>query len=227
MKSKLLTTALLFAIALSASAQTEKGKNLIGGAISYNRTSGKSDNTITNNNSNNNGKTYSITVAPMYGHFVHKNLAIGLQLGYSYTKQNDQTLNYSLTPSGVTFITVNTTGTAKVYYGGPFIRHYIDLADKFKIYNQFAGNIGRGNQTISSQSSTLKSKYTSYGAAINSGLTFFPVKKLAVELGFDVISYNSAKTTTEQNNTASVERSNTFNFGLSSFNPSLGVNFHF
>jgi hypothetical protein len=220
MKLKLMIIVALGALSFCAQAQTEKGKNLIGGAIAYRKSNGETDNS--------NGETYSITVAPNYGYFVHKNLAIGVLLGYARIKQNNESQGNYVTPGGTIFTTITQKGVNKVYYGGPFIRHYFDIVDKFKIYNQFSGTYGKGTQRISSQYSNFENEYSSYSARINSGLTFFPVKKIAIELGFELISYTREKTNvTDSDVGGSTQRSNTFNIGFDSFNPSIGVNFHF
>lgn len=207
----------LCAIAFTANAQTEKGKNLIGGSFNFF--------TANAEQSNNTFKQNEFSAGPNFGHFFNKNLAIGLNVGYSYSKV---TTSYDqLTAANGSYIITTITQTQKQNNTniGPFIRYYVDITDKFKFFGQFNASVGFGK---SEQSNTIpsESKITTYNANVIPSMAFFPTKKIAIELGFNLVSYNNS---TSKYDVANFEdsKSEGFKFGFNSINPSLGVNFHF
>lgn len=226
MKLKLLSFALLCAVALTTNAQTEKGKNLIGGSIGY----GKNENTPSNTTNSAYSESNYFNVIPKFGHFVDKNLAIGLGVGYSESK-NLYGTTYFISNG---YLTTTSIAKNKAFNIGPFVRYYVDIADKFKFFGQgnFDFAIGKTNQsssgtgTINYQSSKYKS--TSYTASINPGFAFFPAKKWAIEFSFPLLSYNKSNFKDDGINQNSLAyENNSLTFGLNTFVPSIGINFHF
>ncbi|RYF23375.1 MAG: hypothetical protein EOO42_07290 [Flavobacteriales bacterium] len=76
MKKRLLT-ALAVTLGIYAHAQTEKGKIILGGTVSF--TSDKYELEYER-------KTTSLAIGPSIGFFTSKNLALGLTLSYNYQK---------------------------------------------------------------------------------------------------------------------------------------------
>lgn len=230
MKSKLLIMAALCAIGLSASAQTEKGKSFINGAIGY--TSDKSNQTLVSGTTiTADQKTNSFNVMPRFGYFVANNFAVGLGIGYAQSKTTYTSVNV------LSSTTYYGTQIAKqhVFTVQPFLRKYVDVADKFKFFGQLSAGIGFGNvknnTTYNNNSGTIitsedKYKLTSYNASLSPGFAFFPSKRWAIEFSFPLMSYTKTKPK-DQTSGVSVPNSETFSFATDSFNPSIGFNFHF
>lgn len=236
MKSKLLIMGVLCAVAFTANAQTEKGKNFINGSVGFS-SSDKDFGTINGNSalSNYATKTKNFNIMPNFGHFVSNNLAIGLGIGY----QNIKTTNIS---SDFTISSINYSSQISKQNSinfAPFIRYYINVVEKFKFFGQFNPSIGFGkgeylnSQSYSSGSQIINNssesdyKFTTYGAAINPGFAFFPSKRWAIEFSFPLISYAKIKPKDQGTNSVVLGTSEDFNFATSSFNPSIGFNFHF
>jgi len=215
MKKQLLTLVALCAITMGVNAQTEKGDNMIGGSFSISTSKTESSNYEKRN-------YYSIT--PRYAHFFSKNLAIGLTVGANYGKTLNS--NYDANSN----LTSTRTSKQKGISVGPIVRYYVDVTDKFKAFGQFIGTIGVVKtdeiSTYPYYNFEPNSKYIQYNASISPGLAFFPTKKLGIELGFSLLSYNKI----DYDGPApaySWYEAEAFEFGLNTFNPFLGLNFHF
>jgi hypothetical protein len=216
MKKQLLTLVAVCAIAMAANAQTEKGNNLIGGSLSI--SSSKTE-------SSNFEKRNSYSINPSYAHFFSRNLAIGLIAGASYSK------NFNSNFDSNTNITSTRTSKQKTFSVGPIVRYYVDIVDKLKAFGQFSGTIGfaKTNETGSipyNYSIMPNAKFTQYNASLRPGLVFFPTKKFGIELGFSLLSYNKIDYDGQLPPNTWYE-AEAFEFGLNTFDPFLGFNFHF
>lgn len=208
MKSKLFIMAALCAIAFKTNAQTEKGKSLLGGSVNF-----------STSNNKNQEKNTAFGLAPRVGYFVSDNWAVGTTLSYSISKSRSYLSTGALGIGNQT----NTYGIS------PFVRYYTRIADNFKFYGDFNVSASRGilkNVDENGKTANTISKSTIYGTGINPGLAFFPAKKWAIEFQFPLFSYNSLKSTSEVVEGLTF-KSDAFFFGLSSFRPSIGVNYHF
>jgi hypothetical protein len=214
MKKQLLTLVAVCAIAMAAHAQTEKGDNLIGGNLSISSSKTESPNYEKRN---------YYTINPSYAHFFSKNLAIGLTAGFSYSKNFNSNFDSN-------FNTTSTrTSKQKSFSVGPVVRYYVDIVDKLKAFGQFSGTIGivKTNETSTyTYNYPPSSKFTQYHASIQPGLAFFPTKKLGIELGFPLLSYNKIDYNGKEPSNIWYE-TEAFEFGFNTFNPFLGFNFHF
>lgn len=228
MKSKLLLIiGLLSAITLTTNAQTEKGKSLINGSVGFG--SSKTDNTSTGPSASNQKSNY-FTVAPNYGYFISNNLAVGLGLSFLYNKQTANSTN---------IIASTTVFSSQIYKQSifvinPFLRKYVDVAEKFKFFGHLNGGVGYGtieakneyNYTTTPTISEDKYKVTSYNVALSPGFAFYPSKKWAIEFSFPLISYNKSEPN-EDTNTITISSNESINFATDSFNPNIGFTFHF
>ncbi|TKC10736.1 porin family protein [Pedobacter polaris] len=226
MKSKLLIMGVLCAVAFTANAQTEKGKSLINGAVGFSTNKNESNST---GFSPTNQKSTSFFVTPRLGYFVANNLVIGLGLGYT---QNNNTSS-SINVNSPNIIYYNQTSKQHTYSINPFLRKYVDIVDKFKFFGQFNVGVGFGKvdnkyeyNTQTTGTTENSSKFTSYNAAISPGFAFFPSKRWAIEFSFPLLNYNKTKPKDESTNVV-LSTDESFTFATSSFNPSIGFNFHF
>ena len=152
-------------------------------------------------------------------------MAIGLKVNYNYTKIASSYEQLTAANGSLISTTITQSQKQNSTNIGPFIRYYIDISEKFKLFGQFNANVGFGKIEQTNSNSTV-GKNTTYNANITPSFAFFPTKKIALELGFGVISYNHS--TTKSNAEAYAEsKQEGFQFGFDSLNPSLGINFHF
>ncbi len=228
MKPQLFIMAALCAIGLAANAQTEKGKRFINGSIGF--TSNKNSQTVSASPTySTEQKTEAFNIVPRFGYFVADNWTIGLGAGYSRSKSTANTVNS--TSSAI--ILASQTAKQHVFSIEPFVRKYVDVADKFKFFGELNIGVGFGkavNRAVygapinSDQEDSYK--LTSYGAALAPGFAFFPSKKWAIEFSFPLANYRKTKPK-DVSNGLSIPTSETFTFATESFNPSIGFNFHF
>ncbi|MCX3266619.1 outer membrane beta-barrel protein [Pedobacter agri] len=226
MKKQLLLLAVLCTAAFTSIAQTDKGNTIIGGSIGYGKDELRPVSTM------NYGASEStfFNVLPRVGHFFSKNLAIGLSIGYDERKNVvEQFFTVGNSPLISTSIQRD-----KSFNVGPFVRYYVDITDKFKFFGQanFDVAFGKTNQSLSGTGSfnyqSVESKSTTYNASINPGFAFFPAKKWAIEFSFPLLAYSKRNDKSDENyQNAIAFDSNSFTFGLNTFVPSLGFNFHF
>lgn len=226
MKKQLLSLAMLCAIAFASNAQTEKGNNLIGGSIWYSKDKRTPDNLTTLNSLN--STNYGIT--PRFGHFFSKNLAIGLSVGFNRNKN----LNESIFYTGNNTLITNSENKSNNFNVGPFVRYYINIIDKFKFFGQanalvaFGKSVSQDGGSLTVIPRSTKYKTTAYLAAVSPGFAFFPTRHWAFELSLPLLSYNKYKMKDDGNNINSQAYKNeSFQFGFDSFNPSIGLNYHF
>ncbi|MBC8052845.1 MAG: porin family protein [Sphingobacteriaceae bacterium] len=106
---KILLLAVFAVAAFTVSAQTEKGKIMLGGSIS----AGTSKSDVSGAKS-----ATSFSIMPKAGYFLANNIAAGLGLGYGYDKDG--------------------TGKDETISISPFGRDYISLSDQFKFFAELS-----------------------------------------------------------------------------------------
>jgi outer membrane protein len=153
-------------------------------------------------NSNGSDNTYT-TFAPSFGYFVKDNLAIGANLSIGSYKSG----------TGPGESTTSTFGV------GPFARFY-----KFTSSDQFAFFAQAGLSFGSSRSETgnlVTDKSTSIAIGISPGFAYFFNEHWAAELAITGLRFQDTNSDNNGNDRTSLT------FDVSSFNPSLGVRYHF
>lgn len=226
MKSKLLIMGVLCAIAFTANAQTEKGRSFINGAIGFSSNKNESNST---GFSPSDQKSTTFFVVPRFGYFVANNLVVGLGLGYTQNKNTSS--SYTINSSNIVFY--KQKAVQRNLSVGPFLRKYVDIVDKFKFFAQVNAGVGLGkaeNEVVynaqSYGTSNTSNKFTSYNAALSPGFAFFPSKRWAIEFSFTLLGYNKSKPK-DGSEDVDLITNESFTFATSSFNPSIGFNFHF
>lgn len=157
------------------------------------------------NYDNNNGSDYSsFTLSPSFGYFVKDNFVVGASLSLGNAKSG--------TGAGQ-----NTTSSFSV---GPFARYYkFTSSEQFAFFGQ--AGISFGNSK-SENGNTITDKSNSVSFSIAPGFAYFFNEHWAAELsiaGFRI--QNSSSDNFPGNDRTSVT------FDVSSFNPSLGLRYHF
>lgn len=215
MKKQLLFMAALCAIAFTSNAQTEQGKNLLSGSVGF--SSNKTDYNAVANSTD----LKSFNIQPQFGHFFAKNLAVGLNVGYTKSKAD---YKYTTNQSSV--------DENNSFNAGPFVRYYVDIVEKFKLFGQFNAALAFGKteqvfSNLADSSPNRSFKYTNYSASINPGFAFFPSKRWEIDFYFQLVSYNKQKFKDQIPANVYPSSYESFNLGFSSFNPNLGFGFLF
>lgn len=205
MNKKIIMMAVLCAIGTAATAQLEKGKVMIGGNVSYYKDISR------------NGlepEMSSNSISPTAGLFLKDNLAIGTSIRYVRSFSGDlgnfeRQTNYALIP---------------------FVRYYLNITTDFKFFTEFMviAGMGRSKGLRSYDNQRFKRKTQEFGAAIAPGLAFLPAKRWSVDLRFNLLDYTNSrvKNTSPYAERTRYVKSDNFNFGLNTSNPSVGVHYH-
>lgn len=205
MKKLLLSVTALFAVVLSVSAQTEKGKFILGGTASYQSSKSDADNAKSAEN---------LSIIPNLGYFVAKNIAVGTGVGYNYSKTSGASL----------------VGQNEAIVVRPFGRYYVGLSDQFKFFGQASVPLafGRTKSVDANGDSGAKTgTSTSIGVALSPGFAYYPTKKIAIEFAFNGASYNNYKVKDNNDNDIKGAGREDYSFGTSFFTPQIGLQFHF
>lgn len=200
MKKILLSLVAVAALTFGANAQTEKGKIILGGNVSFNSTkvdgASKAD--------------VKFSVIPSVGYFVGNNFAIGTGVGYDYDKSVSEGAQ---------------VGAFKV---APFGRYYVNLTDQFKFFGQLSVPLAFGTLKDVEANGDTGSKLgttTSIGVNVAPGFAFFPNKKIGIEFSVNGLGYQNFSVKEEA--TGAKLKSNSFGLEADTFAPKLGVQFYF
>lgn len=205
MKKLILSLTAVVAIALSANAQTEKGKWILGGTASYQSVKSDADGAKA---------AQDLSLVPNIGYFVADNFALGTGIGYNFSKIG----------------TASATGQNEAVVVSPFGRYYVGLSDQFKFFGQAAVPLAFGTvkaTDANGDSGAKTGSSTSVGVALSPGFAYFPTKKIGIEFAFRGVSYNSYTVEDANDNKIKGAGSESFAIGTSFFTPQIGVQFHF
>ncbi len=154
----------LFALALTASAQTQKGALLLGGAGSFNF-------------EKNFLKQYQASLSPRVGYFVANNLAVGLGLEMTYSKiKSDQYNRYGYPPYHIRSLSAGIS---------PFVRYYIGNSST-RFFAQAAPSFSRSwsNRTVTSEQ-TISDATNFISASGGVGVVHFITEQVGLEAFLD------------------------------------------
>jgi outer membrane protein W len=158
-------------------------------------------------------KTNGFNVNPKVGYFVTSNIAAGLAIGFSNSKEENPVT-----------ITKNNQLSA-----GLFGRYYFTPAQKFSFFGELGFNILSGKtETITAvvgpiQPPTVESKFNGFNFALAPGVNYFLSKNFALETSIGVIGYRSVKPKDAPGSNAT----NTFDIGFNLANVNLGLIYKF
>ncbi|MCX2451973.1 outer membrane beta-barrel protein [Pedobacter sp. PLR] len=208
MKKFVAAIAVLSTSIFTLQAQTEKGTALIGGHFNF-----SSDKT----GSMSEYKTHSYKFSPKAGYFIGDNFAIGtnLSVGYSQTKQQN---------------VPNNKNTNLSFGVAPFARYYLTITERFRFFTEFEVSWNTNKLKGSQNPDFAREQYErrqDYGANLQPGLAFFPTKKWAIEMSFPFVGYSKSVTKPVGYPDTRKFTNDHVNFGLSTLNPLIGVNYHF
>jgi hypothetical protein len=206
---KLLMLAAFSLAAFNLKAQTEAGKYMLGGNISF-----------SSQEQDKNYKNIYYSIVPSAGYFIADNLAIGTGIGYSYSRTTSMVYEFDLI--------YNTIIKDQAFVFNPFLRKYGRIAEQFKYFGQLSLPMSFGNtkakETSNNSSYHNVSKYHNLGATLAPGLAFFPSKNFGIEFSVEGIGYHYKKTAPEVGPSVS---SNDFSISTDLFTPIIGIQFYF
>jgi hypothetical protein len=185
---KKLLLAFVSIIALqTAKAQTEKGSQMLGASFGISTSKSNyvnfdpSTNTYINNN---NAKITSYSFSPNYSYFIADKLDIGVAVGYSRLKQEND--SYNVFPQ---------SQTGNIFYSGVFLRKYFLYENKIGIRTGPNLSYQRSEQKlVFDANSTSENHSTSFGGGVGLDFVYFPVKRLGLTALLGNINYNHQKT---------------------------------
>ncbi|MBB6272647.1 hypothetical protein HDF26_003104 [Pedobacter cryoconitis] len=223
---KLLTLMMLCASAMAVNAQTEKGKYILGGTIGYSSTKYE--------NSQGASKQNNFDLLPSAGYFVSDNLALGLGIGYSRNVTTSTTSTTYYVSPAVSYANYSLKETTDYFTVSPFIRHYVNISEKFKFFSQFSVPMKWGNRKSEfiTKNPALdvipntKVKTTSVGVGLEPGFAYFPTKKIGIQLSVGGLSYIWNKTEDKVNSFNNDQKDHAFNLGTNFLAPRIGIQFY-
>lgn len=169
MMKKLLLFAFVFvATAFTASAQTEKGKWLVGAGFEF------GSQTIDDPNETYKTKAKLFDFSPGASYFIMDDLALGFFVQFHNTSYNP---NNELS---------KTTG----FLAGPTMRYYLPIAERFKFFGELQIPIG---SVKFEPFGGAEQKKQSVEARIIPGFAFFPSKKVSLEFGLGIMYFRTSK----------------------------------
>lgn len=205
MKKLILSIALLSGVAFTTQAQTDKGKFIVGGNVSY--STSKSDAAGAK-------ASHDFSILPNVGYFVSDNIAVGTGIGYQTSK--------SAIPSDF--------GKEGAFVIAPFGRHYVPVAEKFKFFSQLSVPMAFGTTKATNDDLKVGEKTgtsTSIGVALSPGFAYYPSSKIGIEFALNGIAYNNYRLEDANGNDRKGSGSDSFSIGTDFFTPRIGIQFYF
>ena len=161
MKKLFLTLSAAVALTFAANAQTEKGKTILGGTVSYDYSDVKDVD----------GNVQNFSIIPSVGVFVNDNVAVGLGIGYTWGQEDNGETKTQLGEFSV----------------APYARLYKGNGN-FKFFGQLSVPMGWGN---SKQDGDKLGSGAHYGVEVTPGFAFFPTEKIGIELSVRGLYYQN------------------------------------
>lgn len=197
MKKLLLTLSAVAVLGLVANAQTEKGKFMLGGQVSYQGQSIKDSD----------AKSNEFSIIPNVGYFVADNIAVGTGIGYSWAENKN---------------TTNTKNTNSSFVLAPFGRMYSNNEGPVKFFGQLTVPMAWGTQEVNGDKTATTANY---GVELAPGVAYFPTSNLGIEFKVRGLFYNNGSTTDEATDAKTTV--NSYGLNVNSLAPTVGVTFHF
>lgn len=197
--------ALLGGVIFSSQAQTEKGKFLTGGNVSY--STSKSD-------AEGAKSSHSFSIVPNVGYFVDDNIAVGTGIGYESSKSN----------------VASQVGKQEAFVISPFGRYYVPVAENFKFFGQVSVPMAFGSTKATDADLEVGDKTgssTAIGVALSPGFAYFPSSRIGLEFSLNGVSYNNYSVEDSDGNELKGYGSEDFSIGTNFFTPRLGIQFYF
>ena len=219
MKKIILSIALLSAASINAYSQISAGAVSIGGGVNYGRSVTKNEIPPATVGTNDNYTSSSLSIQPIVSYFISDNLSIGINTSININRYKQVQSGRYNNPSQ--FFDRIYNRKERVVSLGPVARYYKFINDKFAVYGQLGAGYTNNyysvhdydyfnNSVITNNNGRSQGFYTNFSP----GITFFPLKRLGIELSVGGLNYN--RITQKKDGFRSSNSSFYTNFGLSS-----------
>ena len=168
-----------------------KGDIMVSGAVGY---SSESTDKV---------KESTFKIAPRAAYFLSDNIAAGIKVGYTTTKNED----------GSPFDT-----TANMVSVGVFGRYYMTPASKFSGFAELGADYNSYNTEVAN----VDSDASGFGVGFAPGISYFVSKCIAIEATWGMLSYN-----TFDNGGNGAKSTDSFELGLDTDDLTIGMVFKF
>jgi opacity protein-like surface antigen len=208
MKKILILAAFTMAV-FNSKAQTEAGKVMLGGNITFSTTSQPND-----------YKTTYVGIQPSAGYFIAENLSLGAGIGFSYLRTRESTYDLDIIYKNIY--------KEQSFIFNPFLRKYGNITEQFKYFGQLSLPMAFGKTRIKedNNSSAYRDFNTKvkFGATLAPGVAFFPSKNFGIEFSIEGIGYIYNKKNPEVGPSVS---SQDFSISTNLFTPLIGIQYYF
>ncbi len=187
---------------MSMNNPTAKGKWLVGPALSF-----SSD---TEDDGNSTVKFSGFRLEPEIGYFLMDNISLGLSLSFG---------------SNQTRVDGTATDKSSLLYVAPTLRYYLPISPKFQFLGKLQVPVGSNKTTLIS-GVDVDVKSTSFRVEAIPAFAFFPSNKIAVELSWGSLYFNSQKQGGDTNNSFGLNLVSDDKPGYSNGALRLGVKWH-
>jgi hypothetical protein len=207
---KVLMMSALFISALTFG-QLEKGSEFVSGSAGFSSQGGEFDNGTSTTDS----PTYStFNVSPAGGYFVADGLAVGLSLGFSGTKWNDD---------------ANDSKSKTSSFGlSVFAKKYKSIADKFYLFGQANVGFGSGKSETENNGTTVDGpKTNSIFFGLAPGAEYFFSEHISMSCSVGALSFISSTETEEVGGTEQKDKDTQFDFNLDLSAVNFGFTYYF
>jgi opacity protein-like surface antigen len=150
----------------------------------------------------------NFTFKPQAGYFVTDNIAVGLAIGYSNTKEDN---------------TVTITKTSEFNFGA-FGRYYFTPADKFSFFGELAlGYLSQNQENIPLIGPSTTNKGSGFQIGVSPGINYFLNSHFAIETSVGLLGYK----TVGADDVPNAKPTNTFDFKVDFSDVKFGLLYKF
>lgn len=196
-------------MAAAAMAQTAKGTISLGGALGI-RTEKEED--FDTDAGPYVAKSSTVFIAPSVGFFLADGMELGLNLGFSSTKTK-------LDPDDGDVVDLPTVSETVI---GPYFKYYMFTANEKFAFTVNASLLFGMSKFSPDEGDDVKGSSLQF--SVSPGFSYFFTDKIGLDFELQGIGFRSEDENTDSD--AENDKSTTFEFGLSSFSPTLGFKYY-
>lgn len=152
-------------------------------------------------------KSNSFTISPKAGFFVSDNIAVGAQIGYTSSTQDDF--------NGFDVVEVKTNE----FSVGAFARYYATPASDFSLFGELGVNYNTAKTEIEG---TEVGKNNGFEIAVRPGISYFISSNFALEATIGALSYETSKPDAD-----GAESTDTFGLNINLTDVNIGIVYKF
>jgi hypothetical protein len=158
-------------------------------------------------------KSNNFNVSPRAAYFVNNNIAVGVDIGYSHTKEEGPSFNG---------LSGNYELKNNSFNAGLFGRYYFTPATKFSFFGQLSAGFitTKGEES----GSDVEYKTNGFNAGLSGGISYFLSDHFALETSIGLLNFNTRKPKQESpSGNYTGDSTDNFTLGINLTNISLGL----